>query len=204
MRILSLFAFLSCSLAAVNVDVYNLEGALVAHAMVPLPGGAPQRGDYVMHNLPKNQLTWKYTKMQMRGEDIPVVTELAGLRSHLPSTVWALTHVKGGGGGAGGERDDAGLLDVTAEDGDTLRWRLWTMGDLVKARKARATPTPAPTPTAPPAEAADDEDDAAVLARERSGQRAKDVGGEYVVTVEEQEGGAPAEGGTSEEELEEL
>jgi hypothetical protein len=186
-----LACLLSLASALVSVEVYDRENALVARAEVALPGGAAQRGDYVMHNLPKGAggLSWKFTKMVMRGVDVPVVTELAGLRSQLPSTAWTLTHVAADGAA---RSDDAGLLDVTVEDGDTLRWRLWAMGDLVKARKARATPTPAPAaPAVPPTDAGDDEeDDADALARERKSQRAKDVGGEYVVTIEEQEGGA--------------
>ena len=196
---LHLLSILASALAAVTVEVYDRDGRLAASASVPLPAGTPSvRGDYVMHNLPKGALTWKYTKMQMRGEEVPVVTELAGIRSTLPATVWALTHAPAGGGG---DRDDAGLLDITVADGDTLQRRLWAMGDLVKARKARATPAPTLKP-APPQAAADEdeEDDAAALARERRGQREKDVGGEYVVSIEEQEGGSAGgiEGGSAE------
>ena len=194
MRFLLALSALAMSRALVFVEVYDRDNALVASASVALPDGVAQRGDFVMHNLPKGEggLPWKYTKMVMRGVDVPVVTELAGLRSQLPSTVWTLTHVRASGEA---REDDAGLLDVTAADGDTLRWRLWAMADLVKARKTRATPSPAAAPAAPPADVADDEDDSAALARERSGQREKDVGGEFVVTVEEQEGGAAAAGG---------
>ena len=190
-RLPLLFAALPLLLAAsVTVEVLGRDGARAAVVDVPLPSGAPLRADAIMHSLRPEQLAWKFTRLSDgKGGEIPVVTELAGLKSQLPATAWTLTHVRAGGGG---ERDDAGMLDVLAGDGDTLRWRLWGLAELAKARRERATPTPPPAPAAPAAEEDEDEDDAAALQRERSSKRAEEQRKPREVRVVEEEGGAGA------------
>ena len=145
----------------VTVEVYGLDGGLIKSESVLLPKPTV-RGDFVMHSLDKSALPWKYTKMHLSGKELPVVTEIVGLKAAMPATAWILTLV----GSDGARKENVGMMDIEVNDGDTLSWRYWNVGELAKASRKAATPVP--TPAQMSKEEEDDEDDAAVLARERT------------------------------------
>ena len=155
------------SSARVAIEVFGLDNEPLGSQTVTVPDDGVARGDTVMHL--SHGLKWKYTKMALPGgKELPVVTEILGLKVAMPATAWVLTHRKAGGG----EDWNVGMAAIEPRDGDALHWRAWSMAKLTaesKARAASAPPKQQPPAPAPAQEDADedDEDDAAVLARER-------------------------------------
>ena len=167
--------------AQVSVEVYDLTNALLASQQVAFDAEAPTLGTAIMHNT--KGLGWKYTKISMGTREVPVVTEISGLKAEMPATAWVLTHVEAGGA----EHANVAMGDVAVRDGDTLQWRFWSLSELAKSRAAKklgATPTPTP-----PAEEEDEgASDAEVLARERLRAEPLSNTGPREVGVVEEEG----------------
>ena len=187
--------------AQVNVEVYDISNALLASQQVAFASGeAPTLGTAIMHST--KGLGWKYTKISMGTREVPVVTEISGLKAEMPATAWVLTHREAGGE----EHANVAMGDVAVRDGDTLQWRFWSLSELAKSRAAKKLGA-APTPPPPAEEEDEGASDAEVLARER--QRAEplsNTGPREVGVVEEegekQEQGAEAGQGAVEEEEE--
>ena len=132
---------------AALVVVQDLSGAEIARAEVPVPPPYVPGRSAMTSLHASGALKWKYTAMG--ADQIPVVTELAGLRSSLPRTAWILTHVPAGGRP---RRFNVGMGDVDVRAGDVLEWRLWSLADMPPAE-------PAPPDTRGDEDAAEDADD---------------------------------------------
>lgn len=148
----------------VAVEAYDLENALLARQEVEVAEGAS--GADVMQGT--KGLGWKFTKVTMGAREVPVVTEIAGLKASMPVTAWVLSHRSGDS-----TSENVAMGDVRPREGDVLHWRFWSLSALAAATKAKAKvqgSAATPTPTAAPAPAEEEDEDASdaeVLARER-------------------------------------
>ena len=176
----------AASQGTVTVEAYDIDNALLASQAVPLPAEGASGAD-VMHAT--KGLNWKFTKVTMGAREVPVVTEIAGLKATMPVTAWVLSHRSGES-----LKENVAMGDLRPRDGDVLVWRYWTLSALAAANKAKAqaspaTPTPAP---AAPAEEEDDASDAEVLARERKRSAPLAGTGPQEQGVVEEDGEVPA------------
>lgn len=143
----------------VTVEAYDLSNALLARQSVELAEG--DSGAEVMQKT--KGLGWKYTKVTMGTREVPVVTEISGLKASMPVTAWILTHTSGDS-----SSENVAMGDVRPRPGDVLHWRCWSLSALAAANKGKkSTPKPAPTPAPGAEEEDEDASDAEVLARER-------------------------------------